>query len=408
MGIEIRPIVESELDAYLEACQRVFGGDVTEGEAERVRTVIGLDRTHAAFDGATIVATSGAYSLELAVPGNPGVATAGLTRVTVSPTHRRQGILTDLIAAHFADAADHDEPLSALWASEMPIYGRFGYGPATETVHLSFDARMAGIRRPDRPDPIAMLDATAAREVLPALHEQARVARPGRFNRSAAWWELRRFPDHEWMRNGASSRRYAVAERDGRPVGYAMYRQKESWTDFDLPNGEIIVVEVVGIDSRAEHSLWWFLANIDLFPRVDVWTQPTDGILPWLAANPRAVQRRLSDGIHLRVLDVEKALTARGYDEPGEVVFELVDDRVATLAGVYRLTIADDGTAACTRSDDEPMAQLSAYALGSLYLGSQDPAQLAVAGHVGGDATAVRALRRRFAWPVAAWCDEVF
>ena len=76
--------------------------------------------------------------------------------------------------------------------------------------------------------------------------------------------------------------------------------------------------------------------------------------------------------------------------------------------GTYRLSVDDEGIAACTRSDDEPSLKISPYGLGTLYLGSTPIAALAAGGHVIADEPTLNALRRLFTWAVAPWCDEGF
>ena len=416
MAVEIRTIVEEELQQYVGAVNRGFGGDMITGELERVRDVIGLNRTHAAFDGDRIVGTIAAYSFDMAVPGAVDVKTAGLTRVTVAATHRRQGILNAMMAAHIGDAVDNDEPLSILWASEVPIYGRYGYGPSTEMLSLAFDSRLAKISRPDAPDSLDAITLDEAKAVVPALREKVRVGRPGAFSRSESWWASRNFADHEDWREGASSLRHVLATRDGEPVGYATYRHKKHWTDLDLPEGEILVLETGAVDLRAQHTLWWYLANIDLFPKVRIWNEASDCVLPWLAENSRAISRQLTDGIHLKLIDVVAALEARRYVTPRELVFALTDCPEPAPAGSYRLSVSEDGTGRCTRTDDGAAVEISAFALGSLYLGSIRPEPLAASGHItaprlepgAGDPDPLLQLRELFGWPVAANCDEGF
>ena len=67
-----------------------------------------------------MVSTIGAYSLEMTVPGNV-VPRGGTTVVTVSPTHRRRGLLTEMMKRHFDDVRERAEPIAALWASESEI-----------------------------------------------------------------------------------------------------------------------------------------------------------------------------------------------------------------------------------------------------------------------------------------------
>ncbi len=132
MTIEYRPITEDEYPAFLRAEGRGFFRHVTEDEAtnSKRRERFELARGLAAFDGKSIVGTTGAYSLRMTVPGAPDVPTAGITDVTVQATHRRRGILTELTRRQLRDIHEREEPLAALWTSETMIYGRFGYGMA--------------------------------------------------------------------------------------------------------------------------------------------------------------------------------------------------------------------------------------------------------------------------------------
>ena len=72
-----------------------------------------------------------------------------ITDITVSPTHRRRGLLRTLITDDLRDAADHGVPLAALTVSEGSIYGRFGFGVATHVQYVEVDttARFA-LREP--------------------------------------------------------------------------------------------------------------------------------------------------------------------------------------------------------------------------------------------------------------------
>ncbi len=44
------------------------------------------------------------------------------------------------------DVAERGEPVAALIAAEYPIYGRYGYGPATEAITLRVDTAAASWR----------------------------------------------------------------------------------------------------------------------------------------------------------------------------------------------------------------------------------------------------------------------
>ena len=49
---------------------------------------------------------------------------SGVTVVGVYPSHRRRGILRQMMRAQLDDVHERGEPIAALWASEAAIYGR--------------------------------------------------------------------------------------------------------------------------------------------------------------------------------------------------------------------------------------------------------------------------------------------
>ena len=131
MAITTRPINEDEVLEFRQRLYRGFGEDLDlekDADSSRMLALLPLDRTVAAFDGDDMVGTGGWYPMEVTVPGGDAVPMAGTTIISVQPTHRRQGVLTAMMRDHLDHTARSGEPLAGLWASETPIYGRFGFG----------------------------------------------------------------------------------------------------------------------------------------------------------------------------------------------------------------------------------------------------------------------------------------
>lgn len=87
-------------------------------------------------DGSPYRGIAGALEMELTVPGAPGgeptqLPVSGLTWVGVHPDHRRTGVLTALMDAHLSWCREQGLALAALHASDVTIYGRFGYAVAS-------------------------------------------------------------------------------------------------------------------------------------------------------------------------------------------------------------------------------------------------------------------------------------
>ena len=131
MDLELRTIRDDELSKYLEAVTTGFGMTSPDPDDEFPFHLLPKDRSLAVFDNETIVGTAGAYPFRIGVPGGARVPVAGVTMVTVHPTHRRRGLLRSMMDEQLDDVARRGEPLAALTASESSIYERFGYGIAT-------------------------------------------------------------------------------------------------------------------------------------------------------------------------------------------------------------------------------------------------------------------------------------
>src|SRR5436853_3125400 len=222
MTVEIRTITDDEVTAFRNAMVTTFGDDTDSdpGGADRFRAIIDRSQAWSVGDGGTIVATAGTYDLGLGIPGYATIRMAGLTMVSVRPTHRRRGILRQLMQHHLDDARARSYPISGLWASESTIYGRFGYGIAAEGDAYDLeDTNSLVIAGGRELDDVEWIDEPRAREVLPALYARATAERPGVLRRSDVWWRERRFLEAPFVREGMSKRRYVIARRGPDAVG---------------------------------------------------------------------------------------------------------------------------------------------------------------------------------------------
>ncbi len=403
MSLQFRAITDDEIHAFRATVMATFGDDADDadpGGDARFRTLIRPGAAWAAFDGPALVGTAATFDLDVGVPGGGSLPIAGLTMVTVRPTHRRRGILRELMALHLADAAGRGRAVSGLWASEGGIYGRFGYGQAawSDALELTHTPDLR-FRDPAEADALELVDEATARAQLPAIYAAATASRPGALRRTEAWWRERRFLELPWQRKGASRLRHVVATRAGEPVGYAQYRQRAGSLG-GTPSGRVELVELHAVDLRAETSLWRFALSVDLFPTVSWWGAPVDCPLPWLLTDGRRVGRRRQDTLWLRLDDVPAALAARTYPRDGELRF--------AVDGVGHVLTVADGVGRCAATPSSPSLALDRAALGALYLGGTSASALARAGRVLGDPAAVTLADGLFASSAAPWCPEVF
>lgn len=154
--LDARPITESELHDWLRALNTGFLRAPTPSDEEVAGRLPYLDlaRTQGVFDEGRCVATFRSFAQELTVVGGATVPTDAVTNVTVSPTHRRRGLLSRMMATDLAAAKERGDVAATLIAAEYPIYGRYGFGPATWTTEWEVDVpgrastRTVGSRRP--------------------------------------------------------------------------------------------------------------------------------------------------------------------------------------------------------------------------------------------------------------------
>ena len=404
MSITVRPVADaSELRRALGSIGHYFGGWPDEESAERFGRLLPLERTHAAFDGDRIVGGSGAFPFTMTVPGGE-VGCAGVTVVGVLPTHRRRGVLTALMRAQLDDVRARGESVALLWASEDTIYGRFGYGMASQCAEVTIPRQHSAFVRPlEREGRIRLVDSEEALELFPRIWNVVRRRTPGMFARTRNWWEYRILFEFPGGAEGAGPKRFVVRERDGRPDAYAIYRHKPKWTE-GISDSELQVVEAVGLDGRPTAEIWRYLLDIDWAARTTANLLPVDHPLWWLLATPRNMRPRIGDGLWVRLVDVGEALSARRYAAEGAVVLDVVDEFCPWNTGRWRVS-----SRGAKRTTSAPQLRLDVSTLASTYLGAFTFSELVRAGRIEelrrGAAARADAM---FAAERAPWCPEIF
>ena len=384
MDIDIRPIGRQQWEAFQRTTAAAFGFAPDPDESSFAAEHYEFDRSLAAFDGDRIVGTGGAYSLELTLPGLTNVPAGGLTWIGVLPSHRRRGILRGLVERHFDDVEAHGEPLSLLYASESVIYGRFGYGSATQLAWYRIDPRHGAfstrVRLPA--GQVRMVDGDEAWALLPELHERFRRTQPGELRRPTWYWR-RALDDPAWAsRRDRGPRFNAVYEAEpGQVEGAVAWRCDERWSQ-GLADSRITVLDLYALTPQATAALWRFVLDLDLAAEVRLGARPLDEPLRWLLADPRRLRTsHVADGLWARLLDLPAALAARRYATAGTLVLEVGDALRPRNQGRFRLDGGPD-RAACAPTRAEPDLVVDVSDLGAAYLGGTRLASLARAGRV--------------------------
>jgi len=405
VDLELRPVTEEEFATWSRGIERAFGFHGNDESLESWRKQTELDRTLAAVVDGEFIGTAGAFSFDMAVPGGATLPVAGVTAVSVRATHRRRGVLRQMMERQLADVAARGEPIAVLTASESVIYGRFGYGMAAGYWAWSVKTEGTVLARPSTSGGrVRLIDKDEAVKVIPALRERIWRRHPGEFGWPQPRWDAF-FRDFEHDRGGASAMWFAVHESAGGEAdGYAVWRTKPDW-DGGLPNMELRILKLDGFDDDVEAALFEHLLETDLVARVSAHGRPVEDALRWRLADMRRMQvKHVGDHLWVRVLDVERALSARSMGADDSLVVAIEDDVRPSCGGVF--TVAPGS---CRRTDDAT-ADVSMHIrdLGALYLGGVNATTLARAGRVTGEPAAVARLDALLATSQTPWCSTDF
>jgi predicted acetyltransferase len=433
-ALQVRPVEDDEVPIWMQVANRGFHqpNRISPAGVElRRRTLIG-QRPIAALDGGQIVGTFRSYDVELPVPGAAVPANA-VSTVTVAASHRRRGALTAMMTADLTAARERGAVLSVLLASEAPIYGRFGFGPATEECKWTLDAASARFRDDPVGDGLLSLELVEdgdLAEAAPAVYAAAASRMPGAMPRDQLWWQIALGAiEVPWDDPKLTRPALLVRDRAGQAVGTASYRAEPARSGR-RHRVDLQLLDLTAPTPAAHLALWRALAELDLVETITAPRRASHDPLPWLLADRRAArQSELSDFLWVRLLDVAAALRARRYAGAGRVVLEVIEPgggrerlllnveptgstgSAKVAAGIEKPDLVPGmGRAEVSVSTDEPDVVLEVGALGSAYLGQVPLYQLHAAGQVTEHTPgAVAALGALLAWtPTAAVTQTSF
>lgn len=188
----------------------------------------------AAFVDGQLVGATAMLSLEITVPGLKTVPMGGVTSTGVLATHRRRGLLRQMMQAMFGQALERGEVVAALSASEGGIYGRFGFSPATTRTRWEIERADATLMEScASTGTLELTDAATARRLWPVLHDAVRRQRVGEVSAPASRWDA--LSDACSGTDGALHYPTHTAP-DGQVDGIAHYRQPWSPVLSNPPN----------------------------------------------------------------------------------------------------------------------------------------------------------------------------
>ena len=417
-AIDVRPIIDDEVPAWCGALNTGFLSAAGDIDAEARRAGIDLDRTWGAFDSAypaRVVATYRSFATEITVSGQESsggarlVSASAITAVSTTATHRRRGLLNRMMSGDLQASKERGEVVAVLIAADYPIYGRYGFGPATDAVKLTVRTKDTTLGVP-AVGTVELIDDAMARAVQPQLFDQQRRRRAGDLAQPDRFWDL----DYGIIRmpSWPEPKKFLnLLARDatGAPVGLARFRYEEKFIE-NRPAGTIFVEAFTAATAAAEIRMWDYLISLDWPDTVVAELRAVDELLPWvLTDGRRAVASDRSDHLWLRPIDVPALLSARAYSAAVSAVIEVVDP-MGLSGGRFRLDTPGSGAPAeCRPSTASADLTMDLGTLGAISLGGRSLTTLAAAGRVEESTTAaISHLDAAFHTPVAPWCSFMF
>jgi len=326
--------------------------------------------------------------------GGRSVPMVGIAVVAVTPEHRGRGAGGAMMAQTIQELAQRRVALSTLYPATLSIYRRAGYETAGHHYEITL--------------PLCSIDVLPSDLTLRPVEESDhdRVEDAYRTEAARSNGPLDR-SDFLWMRvrqpPAGRGEEYLV-ERDGRIEGAFTFAK----VDAETIGYNLAASDIFALTPDAARAVLRFLAlHQSMAESITMFRPPNDPLLAHL--KERGSTARILDMWMTRVVDVEQALTARGY-HPGieaEIHLDIRDELIPANNDRFILRVAD-GRGRVERGGTGALT-LDIRGLAALYTGYRSPANLAAAGLLNNsaDQSALAAAESIFT-PTDPWMADRF
>ena len=370
MTVEFRPATKEEMERFHYVAANAL---VMTQQNPDTNAVVQPELTYCAFEDGKLATAYAEWPLTMRFNGN-SAPIAGVTYVGTLPVYRRRGYLRKIMTDRFEILHEQGErAIAALYASRAAIYQRYGYAVVSTHGSYNFDPRYLQFSFPqDVPGTFREL-ADDEFSVLVELYRSFRADRTGYIHRGKAMWDFGVLGPPP--AGGMLSR--IIYQENGEPLGYLVYvMESPPAGDAPGPTPRLTIRDLIWLTPAAYRATWNYIANMDLVGSV-VWRHvPADDPLPHLLLEPRMLRKTSGDGLLGRIIDVEKALPQRRYDEEGTLTFEIKDDLCPWNQGQWKLE-ASTGGSSVSRTNEEPQVTMPISTLAMLVFGQLSASEAA-------------------------------
>ncbi len=404
MAVEIRPAHKDEMLDFGAVAAYVYAGTFGDEPDNIASQANKPEWTLCAFVDGVMASTFSTLPFKMSALGNT-VDLGGITTVGTLPEFRRQGLVRKITTQAISDMHDKGQAVTTLWASQAAIYQRYQFAMAgvrrnylVDTVDIGFfDGNMGSCT-------VAGSDLDEGFDTLKTVYDEFIADRMCYIKRRTGTWRYNVLAQDE----SEGPVHIALCKDNSTSVGYVAYTMRGGRVDHRSRSHQLNIRDLVALNGDAYRSLWRFIASHDMVGRVSWSTAPMDDPAMELFMEPRMLHCQDNEGIWLRIVDVEKALTERGYVNSGSIRIGIAQDDLAPWnTGTYEVEVSPQG-AMVRKVEGEGDLQLSVKALASLYSGFRNATELGRYGLLAGDSNSLARADNIFFTPHKPHCPDNF
>jgi predicted acetyltransferase len=324
--------------------------------------------------------------------GGRFVPMVGIAGVGIRADRRRQGLASELMRHVLLEMWESGVALSALYASNQPLYRSAGYEQAGAHFHGVLRPRDIDVNESEG-GPVTIAT-PGDRAEIESLYREHALDRPGHLDRGPYVWARLWHP-----LDGSTVHGSLLWDEDGILEAYVLYAQHRREEGYLMT-----VRDAASRTSRGWRRIWSHLRDVStMVAEIKLSTSPTD---PLFVLQPHPYMRvHLHEPWMMRIVDPIGALEARGYakGQPERLVIKVIDP----LLGDQALTLdVQDGRASVRRGGD-PTAKVHVRGLSAMYTGYISPFEAAALGLVEAGDRSLAAMQALFAGP-SPWMRDFF
>lgn len=322
--------------------------------------------------------------------GGKSVAMAGIAAVGVPPEQRGTGVAFELLSQTLQELHEREVPISTLYPATQRLYRKVGYEQGGYACVYEIPIHSIGLS--DRTLPIQPVTPINS-DIFSNIYRQSAIKINGNLDRNQAIWSGIIQPREQEIIYA-----YLVGTQ-AQPEGYIILYQ-------NAKESQLVILDWVALTTAAAKQLWTFVADHRSQIETAVWRSSV--VHPLLLFLPEQTAKVKNSSIWmLRIINVAKALSGRGYPDGVEAELHLAvqDDLLTDNNGNFILRVSG-GSGEVTRGGRGDL-QLNIRGLSPLYTGLYTPRQLEFSGFLEGSDRVIATATEIFASSVP-WMADFF